>query len=244
MSNWAFLVRALRISQLPAVLRRPERIPHRHLDDAHGNRLAGVPADRLALLLGAVSFAGQIPPSFSRPSPGVLVDRWDRHRMLVVTQCSRCSSPWPWRRSRLAGVIAVWHIVLLALCQGVINAFDMPATTVVRRADGRKREDLPNAIALNSSMVNAARLSGPRSAGVVIAAVGEADCFLIDGVSYLAVIASLLMMRLAARRGTQAGRNRSRDQRGLDIRCPAPFPSAPSCCCSPWSASLECRTRC
>jgi MFS family permease len=97
----------------------------------------------------------------------------------------------------LTGKIDIWHIVALMLLQGVVNALDMPArqSFLVEMVD--EREDLPNAIALNSSMVNAARLLGPSVAGLIIAAVGEGYCFLIDGVSYLAVIASLMAMRVA-----------------------------------------------
>jgi MFS family permease len=96
----------------------------------------------------------------------------------------------------LTGVVKIWHVIALSAFQGVINAFDMPARQafVVEMVD--RRDDLSNAIALNSSMVNAARLLGPSLAGVIIAAVGEGWCFLLDGVSYLAVIASLLMMTL------------------------------------------------
>ena len=149
-----------------------------------------------AVLLGAVSFAGQAPAFFLGPLAGVLVDRWDRHRTLVVTQVISMLQSFAVAGLALAGVITVWHIVLLAMVQGVVNAFDMPARQSFVVQVVEKREDLSNAIALNSSMVNAARLIGPAVAGVVIAGVGEAYCFLIDGISYLAVIASLLMMRL------------------------------------------------
>jgi MFS family permease len=149
-----------------------------------------------AVLLGTVSFAGQVPAFFLAPLAGVLVDRWDRHRTLVVTQVLSMLQSFAMAGLALAGVITIWQIVLLALVQGFVNAFDMPArqSFVVQMVD--EREDLGNAIALNSSMVNAARLAGPALAGVVIAALGEAYCFLLDGISYLAVIASLLMMRL------------------------------------------------
>jgi MFS family permease len=152
-----------------------------------------------ALLLGLVGFAGQIPSFLLAPFAGVLIDRWNRHRLLVVTQALAMLQSAALAGLALAGVINIWHVLFLSLFQGVINAFDMPArqSFVVEMVE--KREDLPNAIALNSSMVNAARLLGPSIGGVIIAAVGEGWCFALDAVSYLAVIASLLLMRLAAR---------------------------------------------
>jgi MFS family permease len=152
-----------------------------------------------ALLLGLVGFAGQIPSFLLAPFAGVLIDRWNRHRLLVVTQALAMVQSAALAGLTLAGVINIWHVLALSLFQGVINAFDMPArqSFVVEMVE--KREDMPNAIALNSSMVNAARLLGPSIGGVIIAAVGEGWCFALDAVSYLAVIASLLLMRLAAR---------------------------------------------
>jgi MFS family permease len=153
-----------------------------------------------ALLLGLVGFAGQIPSFLLSPVAGVLVDRWDRHRLLVVTQVLAMLQSAALAGLALAGVINIWHVLGLSLFQGLINAFDMPARQAFVVEMVERREDLPNAIALNSSMVNAARLLGPSIGGVIIAAVGEGWCFALDAVSYLAVIASLLLMRLAARR--------------------------------------------
>ena len=152
-----------------------------------------------AVLLGVVSFCGQIPAFFLAPPAGVWVDRWNRHRALIVTQALSMAQSLALAALALSGTIQVWHIVALALFQGMINAFDMPSRQafVVQMVD--RREDLGNAIALNSSMVNVARLIGPAIAGLVIAAVGEGWCFLIDGLSYLAVIASLVAMRVSAR---------------------------------------------
>jgi MFS family permease len=149
-----------------------------------------------ANLLGIVSFAGQIPAFFLAPLAGVWVDRWNRHRTLVATQMLSMLQSFALAGLTLAGVITVWEIVCLSLLQGLINAFDMPArqSFVVEMVD--RREDLGNAIALNSSMVNAARLIGPAIAGVVIATSGEGYCFLADGISYIAVIVSLLAMRI------------------------------------------------
>jgi MFS family permease len=152
-----------------------------------------------ALLLGLVGFAGQLPSFALAPFAGVLVDRWDRHRLLVVTQVLAMLQSLALAVLTLAGIVKVWHVVALSVFQGLVNAFDMPARQAFVVEMIEKREDLPNAIALNSSMVNAARLLGPSIGGVIIAAVGEGWCFMIDGVSYVAVIASLLAMRLSPR---------------------------------------------
>jgi MFS family permease len=160
-----------------------------------------------ALLLGILGFAGQIPTFLLAPLAGVLVDRWDRYRVLVVTQVLAMVQSGLLAALALAGVINVWHVLALSVFQGLINAFDMPArqSMVVQMVEDR--EDLPNAIALSSSMVNSARLLGPAIAGLLIVAVGEGWCFFIDALSYLAVIASLLLMRIAPRpRAASPGR--------------------------------------
>ena len=151
-----------------------------------------------AWLLGLASFAGQIPAFALAPFAGVLIDRWDRRRVLVWTQALSAL-----QSALLAAFalthIAIVHIILLNVMQGLINAFDTPARQafVVEMIDDR--DDLPNAIALNSSMVNSARLIGPTVAGVLIALFGEGWCFAIDAVSYVAVIASLVAMTVAPR---------------------------------------------
>jgi MFS family permease len=149
-----------------------------------------------ALLLGISGFAGQIPAFFFAPIAGVLIDRWDRRRTLLVTQVLAMVQSFVLAALALSGHINIWWIVSLALFQGLINAFDMPARQafVIQMIDDRR--DLSNAIALNSSMVNGSRLLGPAIAGVVIAGVGEGYCFLIDGISYIAVILSLIAMRI------------------------------------------------
>src|ERR1043165_9322957 len=152
-----------------------------------------------ALLLGVVGFAGQIPSFLLAPFAGVLVDRWDRHRLLVVTQVLSLVQSLPPAPLALTGGIPIPHLLWLSGFQGLINAFDMPARQAFVVEMVERREDLPNAIALNSSMVNATRLLGPSLGGVVIAAVGEGWCFLIDAVSYVAVVASLLAMRVTPR---------------------------------------------
>src|SRR5580704_14674344 len=150
-----------------------------------------------ALLLGVIGFAGQIPTFLLGPVAGVWVDRWNRHHTLVVTQILSMLQSFALAVLALRQTITVTDILWLSLAQGVINAFDMPARQAFVVEMVENREDLGNAIALNSSMVNAARLLGPSIAGVIIAVFGEGYCFLIDGFSYLAVIASLVMMHIA-----------------------------------------------
>jgi len=152
-----------------------------------------------ALLLGVVGFAGQIPSFLLGPLAGVLVDRWNRQRLLVITQVLAMFQSLALALLTMTGLIKMWHVIVLSVLQGLINSFDMPARQAFVVEMVEKREDLANAIALNSSMVNAARLLGPSIGGVVIAAVGEGWCFMIDAVSYIAVIASLLAMTITAR---------------------------------------------
>lgn len=149
-----------------------------------------------AWLLGIVGFAGQIPTFLLAPFAGVWVDRLDRRKVLVVTQALAMVQSLALAALTLTHRITITEIFGLAALQGFINAFDMPGRQafLVQMIDGR--EDLGNAIALNSSMVNMARLVGPSLAGLVIAGFGEGYCFLIDGISYIAVIASLLAMQL------------------------------------------------
>lgn len=152
-----------------------------------------------ALLLGVVAFANQAPSAILAPIAGVLVDRWDRHRVIVVTQILAMLQSTALAVLALSGAMTVHHLILLGTAQGVINAFDMPARQSFLVQMIEDRADLSNAIALNSSMVNGAKLIGPSIAGLLIAAVGEGWCFAIDAASYLAVLASLLRMRVAPR---------------------------------------------
>ena len=149
-----------------------------------------------ALLLGVVGFAGQIPTFLLAPFAGVWVDRLNRRNMLVWTQALAGLQSLALAGLTLAKVINIHEIIWLSAFQGLINAFDMPGRQAFLVQMVEDKQDLGNAIALNSSMVNLARLVGPALAGFVIAAAGEGYCFTIDGVSYLAVIASLLMMRV------------------------------------------------
>ena len=151
-----------------------------------------------ALLLGTVSFAGQIPAFLVAPFAGVWVDRLDRRQVLVWTQTLAMIQSFLLAALTLSGHITVGLILFLSVMQGLINAFDMPGRQAFMVQMVGDRADLGNAIAINSSMVNVARLIGPSLAGMLIAATSEGWCFLIDGISYIAVIASLLMMRLEA----------------------------------------------
>jgi MFS family permease len=147
-----------------------------------------------AAALGLIGFCGLIPTFVLSPLAGVFVDRHDRHRVIVITQVLSMLQSFVLAALALTHSITVVEVACLQLFQGVVNAFDTPArqSFVVEMIEDRK--DLPNAIALNSSMFNGARLLGPSIGGVLIALVGEGGCFLLDGVSYLAVIASLLAM--------------------------------------------------
>jgi MFS family permease len=151
-----------------------------------------------ALLLGTVSFAGQIPTFLFAPFAGVWVDRLNRRQVLVWTQTLSMIQSFLLAALTLSGHITIELILVLSVMQGIINAFDMPGRQSFMVQMVGDRADLGNAIAINSSMVNLARLIGPSLAGMLIAATSEGWCFLIDGISYIAVIASLLMMRLEA----------------------------------------------
>ncbi|HEY8831039.1 MAG TPA: MFS transporter [Gemmatimonadaceae bacterium] len=147
-------------------------------------------------LLGVVGFFGQIPTLVLAPFAGVLVDRWNRHRILVVTQVLSMLQSAALAVLTFAGIITVADILVLQVVQGIINAFDTPARQAFVVEMVSDRADLPNAIALNSSMVNASRIIGPSIGGVLIAIAGEGWCFAVDAISYLAVLASLIAMRL------------------------------------------------
>jgi MFS family permease len=159
-----------------------------------------------AFLLGVVGFSGQFPAFFLGPFAGIVVDRWDRHRLLVVTQTISMLQSFALAALVFSGRVTLEWIVALSVVQGLVNAFDMPARQSFLLTMIENKADLGNAIALNSSMVNLARLVGPSIAGVVIAATNEGWCFLIDGVSYVAVIVALLLMKIAARTAAPVAR--------------------------------------
>ena len=148
------------------------------------------------LLLGIVGFVGQVPTFILAPFAGVLTDRWNRYRIMITTQVLAMLQAAILTWLVFSKLIEVWHIILLSGFLGCINAFDIPArqSFVIKMVD--KKEDLGNAIALNSSMVNGARLLGPSIAGILIAATGEGVCFLLNALSYVFVIWSLLLMKV------------------------------------------------
>ncbi len=151
-----------------------------------------------ALMLGVVSFAGYLPVLLVALFAGVIVDHADRRRLIVATQALLMMSAFILSALTWAGVVRVEHVVILAAVNGLVTAFDMPArqTFVVEMVG---REDLPNAIALNSMVFNGARVVGPAVAGVLISVIGIAGCFFLNGLSYIAVIWCLLEMELVAR---------------------------------------------
>jgi MFS family permease len=152
-----------------------------------------------AFLLGVVGFAGQIPTFLLSPVAGVVTDRFSRYRVLLFTQIVSLVQALILAVLALTGTIQIWHIVALSIALGCINAFDVPArhSFVIQMVE--KKEDLGNAIALNSLMFNGARLIGPTVAGVMLATTGEGICFLINAISYVFVIVSILMMKVKER---------------------------------------------
>lgn len=146
-------------------------------------------------LLGLLGFLGQLPTFLIAPFAGVYVDRWDKYKLLILTQIVAMIQALALAIFYLTGNLQIWLIIFLNIILGVVNAFDTPARQSFLVEIIEKKEDLGNAIALNSSMVNIARLIGPSIAGILIAITGEGMCFLINALSYIAVIISLLLMK-------------------------------------------------
>ncbi len=153
---------------------------------------------RSELMLGVVGFAAAIPSLLISPWGGVIVDRANKRNLLVITQSAAMVLAFILAALTFTGAVQVWHIVLLAAGLGVVNAFDGPGRQafVVEMVG---RDDLPNAIAVNSMMFNGARVIGPAIGGVLYVALGAAGCFFLNGLSFVAVIACLLLMRIAPR---------------------------------------------
>jgi MFS family permease len=160
-----------------------------------------------AFLLGLVGFCSQIPSFFLAPVAGVFTDRWNLHRTILLTQSLAMCQAIILAVLTLTGSVAVWHVLALSVCMGLVTAFDIPARQafLIQMVDGR--ENLTNAIGLNSSMFNGARLIGPAIAGFLIAVVGEGVCFLLNALSYVAVLAALLAMRLPLQATTKTPKN-------------------------------------
>lgn len=156
-----------------------------------------------AVLLAAVTFATQIPVLLLSPLGGMVADRRDKRRMIMATQAILMLLAFALAGLTLGGVIQVWHILLLATVQGLVNAFDMPTrqSFIVEMVG---KADLPNAIALNSTMFNSARMIGPAVGGLLVALTGEGWCFLINGLSFLGVLTGLACMTTAPRAAAAA----------------------------------------
>ncbi len=155
-----------------------------------------------SVLLGSVSFAGQIPVFLMAPLGGIVADRFSRHRIVIATQTASLLLAFVLAALTLTGLVHIWQIFVLAALLGVVNSFDIPARQAFLM-DMVGREDLINAIALNSSMFNASRVIGPAIAGILVARIGEGWCFFANGVSYIAVIAGLLGMTVEAHKGVK-----------------------------------------
>lgn len=149
-----------------------------------------------ALLLGVVSFAAQFPNFFLSPFAGVLADRTNRHRLILITQSLLLLQASAFAVLSYTNKIMIWHIIALDVFFGLVTAVDIPTRQSFIVEIVEKKENLPNAIALNATMVNVTRLIGPTVAGLLIAAAGESVCFLWNAVSFIAVITALLLMRV------------------------------------------------
>jgi MFS family permease len=158
-------------------------------------------------LLGVVGFSSEIPIFLASPFAGVLLDRWNRRKVLIITQILAMIQAFILTALVFTHQIQVWHIIVLSIFMGLINAFDMPGRQSFIVEIVEKKDDLGNAIALNSSMFNLARLIGPSLAGVLIATAGEGVCFLINGISYLSAIYALYAIRLKPKQITPIAKN-------------------------------------
>ena len=155
-----------------------------------------------SFLLGGIGFAGQIPVFLIAPVGGIVADRYSRHRVVVVAQTAAMVLAFILAALVLTHTVQVWHIFVLAALLGVVNAFEIPGRQSFF-VEMVGREDLMNAIALNSSIFNASRIVGPAIAGVLVASIGEGWCFFVNGASYIAVIVGLLMMDVPPREEPQ-----------------------------------------
>ena len=151
-----------------------------------------------SVLLGAVSFTGQIPIFFLASVGGIVADRGSRRRIVIATQTSSMMLAFALAALTLTKTVQVWHVFVLAGLLGAVNAFDIPARQAFQ-VEMVGKADLMNAIALNSSLFNASRVIGPAIAGILVAAIGEGWCFFVNAVSYIAVIVGLLLMSVEER---------------------------------------------
>jgi MFS family permease len=148
-----------------------------------------------ALLLGSVGFASQIPVFLFAPLGGIAADRYNRRHIVIGTQIASMLLAFALAALTLLHRVQVWHVFVLASLLGIVNAFDIPGRQSFL-VDMVGKDDLMNAIALNSSMFNGARVIGPAVAGILVAKIGEGWCFFANAVSYIAVIIGLLLMRV------------------------------------------------
>ncbi len=160
-----------------------------------------------AFMLGLSGFLGQMPVFFISPFAGVIGDRLKKRRILLVVQTLSMFQAFVYAAVTLSGIVQVWHILTLSCILGIINAFEMPVRQAFVIEMVKDKSDLPNAIALNSSIFNASRLIGPALAGVIVAAAGEGVCFLINGISYIAVIAAFVSMKVTPVEIAKSGKN-------------------------------------
>ena len=191
-----------------------------------------------SLLLGAVGFAAQIPVFLMAPLGGTTADRHGRKHVVIATQTSSMVLAFILAALTLTGKVQIWQVFLLAALLGVVNAFDLPARQAML-IDMVGKGDLMNAIALNSSMFNGSRIVGPAIAGVLVASIGEGWCFFANGASYIAVIISLLLMRVNTRRTLAAGSAAQQVIEGFRfVRRTAPIRA--SFAVTPWTSELGC----
>lgn len=162
-------------------------------------------------LLGIVGFSSQMPSFVFGPFAGIIADRFNRHRLLIITQALSMIQALILAVLTLTGTIAVWHLIVLGIFLGCINAIDIPARQSFIVEMVERKENLGNAIALNSLMFNAARLVGPSIAGIIIALAGEGICFLINGLSFLAILASLCAMKIKVKKRDQGSYDMIKD---------------------------------
>jgi len=155
-------------------------------------------------LLGAIGFASQIPAFVAAPFGGAVADRWSRQKLVIATQVSSMVLAFMLAALTLTHAVKVWHVFVLAILLGIVNAFDIPGRQAFM-VEMVGKEDLMNAIALNSSMFNGARIVGPAIAGILVAKIGEGWCFFANAVSYIAVITGLLLMRVNSPRRNSKG---------------------------------------
>jgi MFS family permease len=149
-----------------------------------------------AFMLGIVTFLSQVASFFLAPIAGVYIDRWNKHKTLIITQTILMLQAFAIAALTLTGSIKIWQIMLLSSILGLTNAFDMPVRQAIIVDMIEDRKDLGNAIALNSSLINITRLIGPAIAGIIVAKFGEGICFLVNGISFVAVLIALLFMRI------------------------------------------------